>query len=239
MVASSNQASVGLSVCYCVFLSLLVSPVPSLCFSFSRPVEVKVASMVTAHSVYATMSHFIRSCWWLWFACVPVHVCVCVLQNLRHTHPHPHTSFFYTARNVESLFQLHYIKRYEGGIQRCFSDADSVTVITLHSQQTTKAAICWICYRVNMKRCHNHQLLNWLVLKVSINIIIHKNICEYWKHIYLFKKHKIILSSFESVCITRKLYTVRCYKKKKFNVCFYLLETAIWGFTFQKPQTMP
>lgn len=68
--------NVSQSVCY----SFSVTPSPSrwlfVFFCLSSACEVKVASMVTAHSVYATTSHFITSCWWLWFACVPVCVCV-------------------------------------------------------------------------------------------------------------------------------------------------------------------
>lgn len=50
-----------LSVCYCFSVTPSLSRWFFVFFCLSA-CEVKVASMVTAHSVYATMSHFITSC---------------------------------------------------------------------------------------------------------------------------------------------------------------------------------
>ncbi len=98
-----RRACNGLTVCllqcfcHCLPVSLALCVFLSLGLSLSA-CEVKVASMVTAHSVYATTSHFITSCWWLSFACMPVSVCVCVCWSppsisakyFVHTQTHTH-----------------------------------------------------------------------------------------------------------------------------------------------------
>lgn len=95
-----RRARNTLSVCICLSVCYCFSVTPSLSrwffvFFCLSACEVKVASMVTAHSVYATMSHFITSCWWLWFACVPVLVCLCVCVATSHPNPPaPHTHTF-------------------------------------------------------------------------------------------------------------------------------------------------